>query len=460
MYRVLIADDEISVVEMLMTSIPWAELGLEVTGIAHDGNQAVAMIENNEIDIAILDIRMPGLNGLEVCEKLHKVKEALQIIIISGYAEFSYAQRALQYGVLGYCLKPIEYDQMNRLLLKAENNCAKNSQRPYEIEFLEALERKDEEVIQNTLTRAGMAKDWIYVAVSVGEQKLPLEKENAIIVELGREQYGYIFEGSIPDTLFHYYAQKAGVLGVGYTSEAVEVIQIPDVLSECLTKAFQYFVEPDTQVWCNLNTQNASRHLERIMGWISKNKWNEVQNELQIMEKEHSSDFTIRSALKLCNLVHSGNLFKEEENDFYVYSLRQLASQYHDIKEMLQCLRQDVKEAEEELRSTVKYTNSAFLKLMVYISENYNKDISLSSVAHNCHMSSNYVSQLFKKETGTTFVHYVTKLRMDEAIKLLQTTRKSTAEISTMVGFNDYFYFLKTFKKYTGKTLGQFRADI
>lgn len=69
------------------------------------------------------------------------------------------------------------------------------------------------------------------------------------------------------------------------------------------------------------------------------------------------------------------------------------------------------------------------------------------------------MSQLFKKETGTTFVHYVTQLRMKEAIRLLQTTNKSTAEISALVGFNDYFYFLKTFKKYTGKTLGQYRAE-
>ena len=102
----------------------------------------------------------------------------------------------------------------------------------------------------------------------------------------------------------------------------------------------------------------------------------------------------------------------------------------------------------------------AFMELMSYINENYKKDISLASAAKNCYMTPNYVSQLFKKETGMTFVHYITQLRMEEAVRLLETTKKSTAEICSMVGYNDYFYFLRIFKKYTGKTIKQYRAEL
>ena len=102
----------------------------------------------------------------------------------------------------------------------------------------------------------------------------------------------------------------------------------------------------------------------------------------------------------------------------------------------------------------------AFMELMSYINENYKKDISLASAAKNCYMTPNYVSQLFKKETGMTFVHYITQLRMEEAVRLLETTKKSTAEICSMVGYNDYLYFLRIFKKYTGKTIKQYRAEL
>ena len=104
MYRVLIADDEPSVTESLEKYIEWKELGLEVAGIVENGREVLDFLEQNRIDIVILDIRMPGLTGLEVCEHIHNIYEKLQIIIISGYAEFSYAERAISYGVLGYCL--------------------------------------------------------------------------------------------------------------------------------------------------------------------------------------------------------------------------------------------------------------------------------------------------------------------------------------------------------------------
>ena len=98
MYQVLIADDELSVLKSLMDGIQWEELGLTVAAAVNNGEEALQILKTGEIDIAILDIRMPGLNGLEICEKLCREQENLQLILISGYAEFSYAERAIRYG--------------------------------------------------------------------------------------------------------------------------------------------------------------------------------------------------------------------------------------------------------------------------------------------------------------------------------------------------------------------------
>ena len=77
--------------------------------------------------VYILDIRMPGYSGLELSRIISQSKLKTQVIIVSGYAEFSYAQKAIQYGVLGYCLKPVEYDEITSLLLKAVRNLQKQT---------------------------------------------------------------------------------------------------------------------------------------------------------------------------------------------------------------------------------------------------------------------------------------------------------------------------------------------
>lgn len=459
MYQVLIADDEPSVVSALRGSIDWEELGLEVVKTATNGHEIIEYIEKNHVDIVILDIRMPGPNGLEVCERIRRFNEDIQIIIISGYAEFSYAERAIRYGVLGYCLKPLEYDQIRKLLLKAGKNCEKKGHPNYESDFLELIEKNNSMEIKRRLMNAGFSSEKIYVAASVGDRILPIEERKVIIIELGREQYVYFSEEPLTKKEISEGISKRGILGVGYEETYTVIEKISNIVTQCQTKAFQYFINPEQRMCSKLNYGKSAVLIEKIKGKLSKCTWEDMIKELQLLEEKHWRDFTIRSALKLCNMVHSSHLFEEEGNDYYVYSLRQLTSEYKEVRQMLRRLQKDIKEAKEQQKNKI-YTNTAFMMLMDYIENNYTNDISLTSAAESCNMSANYVSQLFKKETGITFVRYITQRRMETAIKLLETTKKTTAEISTLVGFNDYFYFLKTFKKFTGKTLSQYRSEL
>lgn len=459
MYRVLIADDEPSVVSSLEKSIDWTELGLEMAGAVNNGNAVLEFLEREPIDILILDIRMPGLNGLEVCEQLHNIREDLQIIIISGYAEFSYAERAIRYGVLGYCLKPLEYDKVIHLLLKAEKNCEKKKRRSQEVDLIEAIERNDIESIRKKMLLSGLGESGVYIVVSTGERKLSFEFPY-LLIEIGRDEYGYLCSKALSKDTLEKMRKERKILGIGYTEERIIPESIPEVLNICVTGAFQYFVDARQRVCGSIDAGKAVVHLETMRDLITKNKWDDAKKLIMKLGKEEYKTFTVRSALKLCNMIHNGKLFSGAENDYYVYSIRELISDYDNIQNMFEQLYRDIVDVEEQQKKTLEYTNNAFMELMEYIEENYKTDISLAKVAQHCHMNTNYISQLFKKETGTTFVHYITQLRMEEAIRLLRTTRKSTAEISSLVGFNDYFYFLKTFKKYTGKTLGQYRAEI
>ena len=110
-----------------------------------------------------------------------------------------------------------------------------------------------------------------------------------------------------------------------------------------------------------------------------------------------------------------------------------------------------------DIKSGNEGSGGSFLAILKYIEENYPKDISLRIISEEFHLNANYISQLIKSETGLTYTQYLTELRIGKAKDLLKSDSMSLAEISEAVGFNDYFYFIKKFKKAVGVTPGKYR---
>lgn len=458
MFRVLIADDENSVVQSLIYSIPWEELELQVAGTASDGNSALEAAQREKIDIAILDIRMPGINGLEICERLRAMNEQIQLIIASGYAEFAYAEKAIQYGVLGYCLKPLDYMQMTRFLRKAVQNLKKYRHIAGQDDLLEVLESREEGKIQECLSQLGLSKKKYFIAVSAGEKKIDRLEHRGISLCLGRRQWGYIMETDSAGWKDEKGYWLCGSSGIGYMKQAVTGAEIYEAFEECIARAFQYFVCAEDKICGQLDEGRAKGWLNSIQEKLKMNDWESVDHVLEVIAKSAWQDFTVRSALRLCNLIFSNSISQEEIDDYYIYSVEQLVDAYGDFQEMLLQLRHFLKENNASVGEERVFTNVTFMKLMKYINENYRNEISLTSAAQMLNMNSNYVSQLFKKEAGITFVHYITQKRLEDAKELLVTTQKPLTDIAMAVGFNDTFHFVKTFKKFTGMTPGQYRT--
>jgi len=131
MLRVVIADDEEKICDYLLAVIDWEENGCEIVGVAHDGAEVVSLCMEKTPNILLTDIRMPGLNGLEAIKRLHSEIPTINIIIITGYDYFAYAQTAIKYGVIEYLLKPVRKEDLLAALHKAQKNWMVN--RPYEI---------------------------------------------------------------------------------------------------------------------------------------------------------------------------------------------------------------------------------------------------------------------------------------------------------------------------------------
>ncbi len=118
MFRVFLADDEIVVREGIRNNFPWDETEFSLVGEAPDGEMALSMLQDTKPDILITDIRMPFMDGLELCRALSATMPWMYIIIISGHDDFTYAKEAISIGVKEYLLKPVSVQELRSVLAR------------------------------------------------------------------------------------------------------------------------------------------------------------------------------------------------------------------------------------------------------------------------------------------------------------------------------------------------------
>lgn len=111
-YNLLLVDDEEQSRTTLCNCFPWEQVGFECVAQAHNGKQALDYINSHTVHVLLCDIQMPVMNGIELAQLLQKEDVAPIIVFFSGYREFEYARKAVQYGVRFYLLKPVKYEDL------------------------------------------------------------------------------------------------------------------------------------------------------------------------------------------------------------------------------------------------------------------------------------------------------------------------------------------------------------
>lgn len=117
MLKVVIADDEEHICRLINALVDWEAMGMEVLDFASNGLEAIELVNRWNPDLLITDIRMPGCDGIELIKHVKTANPTMEVVIISGHAEFSYAQIAMKYSVGNYLLKPINKTELNQTLL-------------------------------------------------------------------------------------------------------------------------------------------------------------------------------------------------------------------------------------------------------------------------------------------------------------------------------------------------------
>lgn len=119
-YKIMIVDDEAEVREAIARKIDWGALGFEVVADAENGRDALEKAESLDLDVVLTDIKMPFMDGLELGAELARRKPAVKLIVFSGFDEFEYAQEAIKLNVVEYVLKPVNAEELSKILARVK----------------------------------------------------------------------------------------------------------------------------------------------------------------------------------------------------------------------------------------------------------------------------------------------------------------------------------------------------
>lgn len=236
MIRVLLIDDEPLVIDSLKAGVDWERCGYSIVGEAYDGSEGLQRIEALHPHVVFTDIRMPKLSGLEMIKQVQKKEHIPEFILISGYAEFAYAQKALKYGVAGYCLKPFDEDEIEALLLKLKKTVELNTMETFEEgieQILPMMSSEDERQIIKRFELASARQNMAEMQSAMEDlhHRLSVEKmTSGLLYRTHNIIMSYLFR--IEPSYYDHYALGEKQLFAKYSSAEEMICYLKDQLGE------------------------------------------------------------------------------------------------------------------------------------------------------------------------------------------------------------------------------------
>lgn len=190
MYKLVLVDDEQYVIKGLKKCIDWEKYDIEIVGNARNGKEALQIIKDKEPEIVITDIYMPEVNGLKLIEKIQEILPHTKTIILSGYEDFEYAQTAIRGRAFDYLLKPVEIEEMVKIIKKAKKKIDQElkkikNRKKLEKQLKESLPVLREKYLRYVLTDVYTLKE---IKNEYKFLNINLKKENFVVIILKIEE--------------------------------------------------------------------------------------------------------------------------------------------------------------------------------------------------------------------------------------------------------------------------------
>lgn len=408
MYQIMIVDDEPVLRNGIKNFIDWNALGCEVCGMAENGEDALRQFEAHRADIVITDIRMPGIDGLELARRLSEISPKTKVIILTGYSDFSYAQKAIQYSVVDFIVK-------NNPAPKIRDAVKKTI----------ALIEKEQ---QNALF-LGELEEIVHQSYDELKTKLFIDVINRNVQS--------------SETLL----QKADKLGLSLQNYRLAVFEISDAFQKMdLHKIRQSALEFSLTSLQEYQPYAFTLNAQTICFVLSSAPSNDSDEALSNACRQIAStllDLTGQTIRIGVSCPHDNILSFEE-------AYREAASvQRVQNKTGVKFLYEN-KNADDP-------DNPVIGKILAYIHAHYSEDITLCQIAEDIHLNASYLSRFFKRHRNETIVNYITRYRIEQSKALLLHSDDRLYSIALEVGFNDAAYFSNIFKKYTGYSPSEYK---
>ena len=517
MYALVLVEDEKTVREGIVNKIDWKAHGFDPVLAFENGKQAAEAIMKQPIDVVITDINMPVMDGLALAQFISEQSPKTIVVILTGFDEFSYAQKAISYKVQEYILKPITAVQLRELLDKLYRELHKRSEQDLgdqalrdsvkhvlpllREQFLIGLTQNlysKEKMDQLTaglslrLTQQTFCACLFDLYPAYGEELFSLQEK---LLNLLNEVF---FKESV-EAFFD--SEGRVVLFVSGEDAALKSIDLIESIQCSRPKAFSVAIGltvPEVAALYHSYRDAAImwEHLYRMKpGTVLLPDDLPAQEEtLSVQDNGELRRIVMRSVRTLnlnTTLENLDNLFVQitsfnmprRECWSYLQKLIVLLSEFAEVERITELpagysadeLMQELSRAhsltvaQKLFRKYIRVLIEAGLgrgntadrqaALSVdYIKDNYqDPTLSLQRITNHLSVSVSYFSSIFKSYTGVTFVDFLTRLRINKAQELLITTDMKNYEIADQVGYDDPGYFSSAFKKFTGMKPSDYR---
>ncbi|WHY00111.1 response regulator [Neobacillus sp. DY30] len=519
--KVLIVDDEIQIRKGLRLKVDWEEEGFQIVEEASNGRKALDILQTEDIDVVITDMRMPIMDGVELAKRCHQEFPHVKVIVLSGYSDFEYVRNSLQQGVKDYLLKPVAPDELVEALRKIRKEVAEEKRKQAEIAQMSRLVHSHLQELQEQFI-LHLAKEEVLQLPIVTERLQQLQLEE-LATENGKVQFitveiresnddNRLEELRLPfQLLCKEIAQQYKATYVFTDPSYPNMVQLLMLLeSNSSVDQFVQHIQLNVNKLLKLETvigigaivnglsEYRSGYISSLLAWSQSQLGSKSQIMDQTAPSEELFDFSPDFEKRITNSIENLDFaaFKDylkmvlEGRSVMSFSfaanqvlfmLGSLAKKYdvetNNIQNMIWNCQQNiwklysqhkVKEDLIQLASLIiekvrlaRFSNKKLIdSIRHYLDQHYASEISLTTLSALFHINSAHLSETFKNHVGQNFSDYLVTLRMDKAKQLLKDKQLKIIDVSNLVGFSNSGYFSTVFKKHFGQTPVEFRNSI